>query len=66
MSDVVASCVGNPARVAALSGPNHAEEICMGMISAAVIAAPAVELAEYFQALVVAPDFRTSSPSRRA
>ena len=58
MSDVVASCVGNPARVAALSGPNHAEEICMGMISAAVIAAPAVELAEYFQALVVAPDFR--------
>ena len=28
MSEVIASEIGNEARVAALSGPNHAEEIC--------------------------------------
>ena len=38
MSEVIASEIGNEARVAALSGPNHAEEICRGGLSAAVIA----------------------------
>ncbi len=37
MSEVIASEIGNESRVAALSGPNHAEEICRGL-SAAVIA----------------------------
>ena len=30
MSEVIASEIGNERRVAALSGPNHAEEICRG------------------------------------
>jgi len=34
MSEVIASEIGNEARVAALSGPNHAEEICHGGLSA--------------------------------
>ncbi|MFR7670565.1 MAG: hypothetical protein ACLU0O_07685 [Collinsella sp.] len=38
MSEVIASEIGNDRRVAALSGPNHAEEICRGGLSAAVIA----------------------------
>ena len=42
MHEVAAEDLGNPSRVAALSGPNHAEEICRGMVSAAVVAAGVV------------------------
>ena len=59
MADVVADELGNPCRVAALSGPNHAEEICRGMFSAAVIAARDIELARRLQALFHSDDFRT-------
>ena len=58
MSEVVADCIGNPARVAALSGPNHAEEICRGSLSAAVVAAEDPEVAEFFKALLISPVFR--------
>ena len=58
MSEVVASEIGNPERVAALSGPNHAEEICRGSLSAAVVAAPVPEVAEFFKNLLISPNFR--------
>lgn len=58
MHEVAASELGNPARVAALSGPNHAEEVCKGMMSAAVIASENPEVALYFQNLVGGHTFR--------
>ena len=58
MADVVADVLGNPARVAALSGPNHAEEICQGLISAAVVACQSEGLAAYFQGAFVSQEFR--------
>ena len=58
MSDVIASEIGNPKRVAALSGPNHAEEICKGALSAAVVASADSSVAEFFRDLLIAPTFR--------
>jgi len=58
MTQVVGDAVGNPERIACLSGPNHAEEICQGKISAAVVAAPTMELASKLQQLVLSPTFR--------
>lgn len=58
MADVVADVLGNPGRVAALSGPNHAEEICQGLISAAVVACQSEALAAYFQETFVSQEFR--------
>lgn len=58
MHEVAAQELGNPARVAALSGPNHAEEICKGMVSAAVVASEDAETAAYFQGLLSGPTFR--------
>lgn len=59
MTDVVADELGNPSRVAALSGPNHAEEIWQGMVSAAVVAAGDAELALRLQSLFHSKTFRT-------
>lgn len=58
MSDVVAEEFGNPARIAALSGPNHAEEICKGNLAAAVIASESEEVAGFFKNLLISPNFR--------
>lgn len=58
MADVVADEIGHPERMAALSGPNHAEEICRGMVSAAVVASTNPQVAETFQRLFVSPSFR--------
>lgn len=58
MVDLVADVFGHVERVAALSGPNHAEEIAQGKISAAVIAASDQAIAERFQNLFVSPAFR--------
>lgn len=58
MSDVVADEVGDRSRIAVLSGPNHAEEVCRGMVSASVIASETVEVARDFQRLFVNPAFR--------
>lgn len=52
MSEVIASEIGNEARVAALSGPNHAEEICRGGLSAAVIASEDQQVGETFKELL--------------
>lgn len=58
MAEVVAQELGNEGRIAVLSGPNHAEEISQGKVSAAVVAAQDVQVAEYFQRLLVCPAFR--------
>ena len=58
MSEVVADEIGRPERVAALSGPNHAEEICRGSLSAAVVASPDPVVAEFFKTLLISPVFR--------
>ncbi len=58
MLDVAADELGHPARMAALSGPNHAEEICRDQVSAAVIAASDPQVAARVQQLVVSPSFR--------
>ncbi len=58
MSEVAASELGNPGRMLALSGPNHAEEVCRSMYSAAVLAGENAALAERMRALVANPEFR--------
>jgi glycerol-3-phosphate dehydrogenase (NAD(P)+) len=58
MATVAAQELGNEARVAVLSGPNHAEEISQGTISAAVVAAEDPSVASFFQELLVCPSFR--------
>ena len=50
MTEVIGDEIGHPERIAALSGPNHAEEICRGGLSAAVIASEDPEVAEFFKA----------------
>ena len=58
MADVASQELGNRDRTAVLSGPNHAEEISQGTISAAVIAAYDMDVARYFQRMLVCPAFR--------
>ena len=58
MSEVIASEIDNEARVAALSGPNHAEEICRGGLSAAVIASEDQQVGETFKDLLLSTAFR--------
>ena len=58
MHEVVADELGHRERVAVLSGPNHAEEVCLGKLSAAVLASESPEVARRLQELVVSPNFR--------
>lgn len=58
MTEAVGDAVGHPERIACLSGPNHAEEICLGKVSAAVIASANPDCAAFFQKLMVSPNFR--------
>ena len=60
MSEVIASEIGNEARVAALSGPNHAEEICRGGLSAAVIASKDTQVGETFKGLLLSTAFAST------
>ena len=63
MTDVVEEEIGNPARIAALSGPNHAEEICRGTLAAAVIASEHPGVVEFFKELLISPAFRLYASS---
>lgn len=58
MLDVAAEELGGRARCAVLSGPNHAEEVCLGTLSAAVLASESPEIAARLQALLVNTNFR--------
>ncbi len=59
MTEVVEDELGNRRRIAALSGPNHAEEVCLGMPAGAVCASTDLACAEYFKDLFNADLFRT-------
>lgn len=58
MSEVAAAELGGVQRVAALSGPNHAEEVSLKMFSAAVLASPSEEIGEQLRDYVATPTFR--------
>lgn len=58
MAEVAADELGSPARVAVLSGPNHAEEVCTGTMSAAVIASRDMQLSKHLQEIFLSPSFR--------
>ena len=58
LSEVAAEHLGDPARVAVLSGPNHAEEIARGTPAATVIASAPVNLAAGLQEAVSSPRLR--------
>ena len=58
MVELAADVLGEPDRMAALSGPNHAEEVAEGKVSAAVIASQSPRIAELFQDLFVSDVFR--------
>ncbi|MDO4848165.1 MAG: NAD(P)H-dependent glycerol-3-phosphate dehydrogenase [Coriobacteriia bacterium] len=58
MLDVAADVLGSPNRMAVLSGPNHAEEICRGQVSAAVVASNEPQVAARVQELVASEHFR--------
>ena len=58
MLDVAAAELGRAERMAVLSGPNHAEEICRGGLSAAVIASKDAQVGETFKNLLLSTAFR--------
>lgn len=58
MSEVIGEEVGHPERIAALSGPNHAEEVCRGGLSAAVIASEDPQVSSFFKDLLISQAFR--------
>ncbi|WP_066832065.1 NAD(P)H-dependent glycerol-3-phosphate dehydrogenase [Collinsella ihumii] len=58
MSELVADCIGAPERIGVLAGPNHAEEVCRGCLSAAVIAAEDPAVAEFFKSVLLSDHFR--------
>lgn len=51
--------VGNRARIAVLSGPNHAEEVVKGQPSATVIASDSEQTTDFFRDLFASNMFRT-------
>jgi glycerol-3-phosphate dehydrogenase (NAD(P)+) len=58
MTQVLEDVLGNRDRLAALSGPNHAEEVSKGVPSATAIAAYDDAVARMFQDLFMSPVFR--------
>ncbi len=58
MTEVLEDVLGNRARLAALSGPNHAEEVSKQVPSATVIAAYDEGVGRMFQDVFMAPTFR--------
>ncbi|HET6498715.1 MAG TPA: NAD(P)H-dependent glycerol-3-phosphate dehydrogenase [Coriobacteriia bacterium] len=58
MTEVLAEVLGGSSRLAALSGPNHAEEVSLGIPSATVIAAYEEQVGLELRALFSTPSFR--------
>ena len=58
MTEVASDALGGHGRPSALSGPNHAEEVCRGSFAAAVVASQSDELAQLWRSLVSTPAFR--------
>jgi len=64
--DVVESVLGSRNSLAVLSGPNHAEEVARGVLSATLVASVNPQTAELFQELFASDSFRvyTSADSK--
>jgi glycerol-3-phosphate dehydrogenase (NAD(P)+) len=60
---VLADELGAAERLAVLSGPNHAEEVARGILSATVVAAYEHDVACFFQELCSTPRFRVYTSS---
>lgn len=58
MTEVLAEELGGRERIAALSGPNHAEEVSRGIPSATVVTSYDPAVAEFFQDVFLTPFFR--------
>jgi glycerol-3-phosphate dehydrogenase (NAD(P)+) len=58
MTDILDEVLGNPSRIAGLSGPNHAEEISRALPSATTVAAHDPRVAEFFADLFGTDTFR--------
>lgn len=56
--EIFEEVLGNGARLAALSGPNHAEEVVLRIPSGTVIASSSEETAVFFRDLFASPEFR--------
>ena len=57
-AEVFESVMGNSDRIAALSGPNHAEEIVFGVPAGTVVASTSAKTAGFFQELLGSTAFR--------
>lgn len=62
-SQILEDVFGDGAKIAALSGPTHAEEVVKGIPSAAVCAASDEDTSAFFADLFAAPVFRTYTSS---
>jgi len=58
MTQVLEDVLGHKERLAALSGPNHAEEVSKGVPSATVVAAYSEDVGRLLQDVFMAPTFR--------
>lgn len=58
MTQVLEDVLGHRERLAALSGPNHAEEVSKGIPSATVVAAYSEDVGRMLQEMFMAPFFR--------
>ena len=56
--EVFADEIGNANRLAALSGPNHAEEVVFGIPAGTVVASSSEDTAKFFQSLFSSSTFR--------
>ncbi len=61
--EVLEQEMGGADRLAVLSGPNHAEEVAVGIPAATVVASPSAQTADLFQQLFSAPQFRVYTSS---
>ena len=57
--EVLEAELGNASRLAALAGPNHAEEVILGIPAGTVIASQSEQTARFFQELFATEAFRT-------
>jgi glycerol-3-phosphate dehydrogenase (NAD(P)+) len=58
LMDILGEILGSPRRLAVLSGPNHAEEVALGVNSATVIASLSQDCACAWQSIVSSETFR--------
>ncbi len=63
MTQVLEEVLGNRSRLAALSGPNHAEEVSTGVPSATVVASYSDETARFVRDAFFTPTFRAYTNS---